>query len=245
MKQYRTEEIRNIGIIAHSGAGKTSLIEAMLYNGGAIERIGVVDDGNTVADYASDEIERKTSLNCSVCIAEWGEHKLNLIDTPGAEDFYGDLHGVLRVVDAVIVVVDATTGVEGGTEKVWEVADKYNLPRILFINKMDKENASFENALASISDILETRAVPVQIPIGKEDQFTGIVDVIQEAAFLEPSGNAPVAKSDVPDDLAGAAEESEKHLLKLPLKAMTNLLKSFLKVNSLRKKSRMGYKLES
>ncbi len=227
MKQYRTEEIRNIGIIAHSGAGKTSLIEAMLYNGGAIERIGVVDDGNTVADYASDEIERKTSLNCSVCIAEWGEHKLNLIDTPGAEDFYGDLHGVLRVVDAVIVVVDATTGVEGGTEKVWEVADKYNLPRILFINKMDKENASFENALASISDILETQAVPVQIPIGKEDQFTGIVDMIQEAAFLEPSGNTPVVKSDVPDDLAEAAEESREALVEVAAESDDELIEKF------------------
>ncbi len=227
MRQYRTDEIRNIGIIAHSGAGKTSLIEAMLYNGGAIERMGAVDDGNTVADYASDEIERKTSLNCSVCIAEWGEHKLNLIDTPGAEDFYGDLHGVLRVVDAVIVVVDATTGVEGGTEKVWEVADKYELPRLLFINKMDKENASFENALASISDILETRAVPIQIPIGKEEQFTGVVDVIQDAAFLEPSGNAPVAKTDIPDELTGSAEESREALVEVAAESDDELIEKF------------------
>ena len=227
MRQYRTEEIRNIGIIAHSGAGKTSLIEAMLYNGGAIERMGAVDDGNTVADYASDEIERKTSLNCSVCIAEWTENKLNIIDTPGAEDFYGDLHGVLRVVDAVIVVVDATTGVEGGTEKVWEIADKYDLPRILFINKMDKENASFDNAFASISEILETRAVPVQIPIGKEDQFTGVVDVIQDGAFLEPSGSAPVAKSDVPDDLAGTAEEYREALVEVAAESDDELIEKF------------------
>ncbi len=227
MRQYRTEEIRNIGIIAHSGAGKTSLIEAMLYNGGAIERMGSVDDGNTVADYASDEIERKTSLNCSVCIAEWAENKLNLIDTPGAEDFYGDLHGVLRVVDAVIVVVDATTGVEGGTEKVWEVADKYNLPRILFINKMDKENASFDNALASISEILETRAVPVQIPIGKEEQFIGVVDVIQNGAFLEPNENAPVTKSDVPDELAGTAEEYREALVEVAAESDDELIEKF------------------
>ena len=227
MRQYRTEEIRNIGIIAHSGAGKTSLIEAMLYNGGTIERMGAVDDGNTVADYASDEIERKTSINCSVCIAEWAEHKLNLIDTPGAEDFYGDLHGVLRVVDAVVVVVDATTGVEGGTEKVWEVADKYNLPRILFINKMDKENASFDNALASISEILETRAVPLQIPIGKEDQFTGVVDVIQDGAFLEPDGNSPIAKSDIPDDLAGTAEEYREALVEVAAESDDELIEKF------------------
>lgn len=227
MRQYRTEEIRNIGIIAHSGSGKTSLIEAMLYNGGAIERMGSVDDGNTVADYASDEIERKTSLNCSVCISEWGEHKLNLIDTPGAEDFYGDLHGVLRVVDAVIVVVDATTGVEGGTEKVWEVADKYELPRLLFINKMDKENASFDNALTSISDILETRAVPVQIPIGKEDQFSGVVDVIQNAAFLEPNGNASAAKTDIPDDLAGVAEEYREALVEVAAESDDELIEKF------------------
>ena len=227
MRQYRTEEIRNIAIIAHSGAGKTSLIEAMLYNGGAIERMGAVDDGNTVADYASDEIERKISLNCSVCISEWAEHKLNLIDTPGAEDFYGDLHGVLRVVDAVVVVVDATTGVEGGTEKVWEVADKYNLPRILFINKMDKENASFDNALASISEILETRAVPVQIPIGKEDQFTGVVDVIHDGAFLEPNDNSPVAKSDIPDDLAGTAEEYREALVEVAAESDDELIEKF------------------
>ncbi len=227
MRQYRTEEIRNIGIIAHSGAGKTSLIEAMLYNGGAIERIGSVDDGNTVADYASDEIERKTSLNCSVCIAEWGDHKLNLIDTPGAEDFYGDLHSVLRVVDAVIVVVDATTGVEGGTEKVWEIADKYELPRILFINKMDKENASFENALASIADILETRAVPTQLPIGKEEQFAGVVDVIQDAAFREPDGNARATKTDVPDDLASAAEESREALVEVAAESDDELIEKY------------------
>lgn len=227
MRQYRTEEIRNIGIIAHSGAGKTSLVEAMLYNGGAIERMGVVDDGNTVADYAADEIERKTSLNCSVCIAEWGDHKLNLIDTPGAEDFYGDLHSSLRVVDAVIVVVDATTGVEGGTEKVWEVADKYDLPRIIFINKMDKENASFDNALASISEILETRAVPIQLPIGKEDQFSGVVDVIQNVAFLEPSGNAPASASDVPDELASSAEEARESLVEVAAESDDELIEKF------------------
>ncbi len=227
MKQYRTDEIRNIAIIAHSGAGKTSLVEAMLYNGGAIERMGAVDSGNSVADYAADEIERRTTLNCSVCIAEWEGHKLNLIDTPGAEDFYGDLHSVLRVVDAVIVVVDATTGVEGGTEKVWEVADKYELPRLIFINKMDKESANFEDALASVEDVLETRAVPIQLPIGQEDQFAGVVDVIQMAAYLEPDGNKRAAKAEIPAELEAEAEETREALVEVAAESDDALIEKF------------------
>ena len=227
MKQYRTDEIRNIAIIAHSGAGKTSLVEAILFNGGAIERMGAVDSGNSVADYAADEIERRTTLNCSVCIAEWEGHKLNLIDTPGAEDFYGDLHSVLRVVDAVIVVVDATTGVEGGTEKVWEVADKYELPRLVFINKMDKESASFENALASVEDTLETRAVPIQLPIGQEEQFAGVVDVIQMAAYLEPDGNKRAAKAEIPAELEAEAEETREALVEVAAESDDELIEKF------------------
>ncbi len=227
MKQYRTDEIRNIAIIAHSGAGKTSLVEAMLYNGGAIERMGAVDSGTSAADYAADEIARKTTLNCSVCIAEWEGHKLNLIDTPGAEDFYGDLYSVLRIADAVIVVVDATTGVEGGTEKVWEIADTYQLPRLIFINKMDKENASFENALASIEEILETRAVPVQLPIGKEDNFAGVVDVIQMAAYLQPDGNKRTSKSEIPAELEAQAEERSEALVEVAAESDDELIEKF------------------
>ncbi len=227
MKQYRTDEIRNIAIIAHSGAGKTSLVEAMLYNGGAIERMGAVDSGTSAADYAADEIARKTTLNCSVCIAEWEGHKLNLIDTPGAEDFYGDLYSVLRIADAVIVVVDATTGVEGGTEKVWEIADTYQLPRLIFINKMDKENASFENALASIEEILETRAVPVQLPIGKEDNFAGVVDVIQMAAYLQPDGNKRTSKSEIPAELEVQAEETSEALVEVAAESDDELIEKF------------------
>ena len=227
MKQYRTDEIRNIAIIAHSGAGKTSLVEAMLYNGGVIERMGAVNSGTSAADYAADEIERKTTLNCSVCIAEWEGHKLNLIDTPGAEDFYGDLYSVLRIVDAVVVVVDATTGVEGGTEKVWEVADKYGLPRLIFINKMDKENASFENALASIEDILETRAVPIQLPIGEEENFAGVVDVIQMAAYLQPDGNKRASKAEIPGELESQAEETREALVEVAAESDDELIEKF------------------
>jgi elongation factor G len=213
MHEYETEQIRNIGVVSHSGAGKTSLIEAILYNGGAVERMGQVDDGNTVADYAPDEIARKTTINCSVCIAEWRGYKLNLIDTPGAEDFYGDLNSVLRVVDAIVVLIDATTGVEGGTEKVWEIADKYELPRLVFVNKMDKENANFDNALASTREILETNTTPLQTPIGKEDNFTGVVDLVQMGVFTEPDGNKPAAKADIPADLQEQADVSREQLV--------------------------------
>ena len=199
----------------------------MLYNGGALERMGTVDSGTSAADYAADEIARKTTLNCSVCIAEWEGNKLNIIDTPGAEDFYGDLYSVLRIVDAVVVVVDATTGVEGGTEKVWEIADTYQLPRLIFINKMDKENASFENALASIEDILETRAVPVQLPIGKEDNFAGVVDAIQMAAYLQPDGNKRAAKSEIPSELEAQAEETREALVEVAAESDDELIEKF------------------
>ena len=243
MKQYRTDEIRNIAIIAHSGAGKTSLVEAMLYNGGAIERMGAVDSGTSAADYAADEITRKTTLNCSVCIAEWEGHKLNLIDTPGAEDFYGDLYSVLRIADAVIVVVDATTGVEGGTEKVWEIADIYQLPRLILINKMDKENANFENALTSIEEILETRAVPIQLPIGKEDNFAGVVDVIQMAAYLQPDGNKRASKAEIPSELEAQAEETREALVEVAAESDDELIEKFFEGELTEEEIQNGLKL--
>ena len=227
MKEYQTEQIRNIGIIGHSSTGKTSLIEAMLYNGDAIERMGQVDNGNSVSDYAPDEIERKMTINCSVCVAEWKGYKLNIIDTPGVEDFFGDLESVLRVVDAIIVVIDATTGVEGGTEKVWEAADKYKLPRLIFINKMDKENASFENAVASVDEIFEARTAVTQVPIGKEADFKGIVDLIQMGAFTEPQDNKPAPKSEAPSELEAQAEEMREQLVEVAAESDDELIEKF------------------
>ena len=227
MKEYQTEQIRNIGIIGHSSTGKTSLIEAILYNGGAIERIGQVDGGTSVSDYAPDEIERKMTINCSVCVAEWKGYKLNILDTPGVEDFHGDLESVLRVVDAVIVVIDATTGVEGGTEKVWEAADRYDLPRMIFINKMDKENASFENALASVDEILETRTTVTQVPIGKEADFKGVVDLLQMGAFTEPQDNKPAPKSETPPELEAQVEELREQLVEVAAESDDELIEKF------------------
>ena len=207
MKEYQPKNIRNIGLVSHSNAGKTSLVEAILFNGGTIEKMGSVDQGTSASDHADDEIERKVTINCSICVAEWEDHKLNLIDSPGADDFYGDLESVLRVVDGVVVIVDATTGVEGGTEKVWEIIEKYNLPAAVFINKMDKENANFADALESIKNTLEVSTATTLLPIGQESDFSGVVDVVQMKSSLRPSGNEPQPDSDIPSSMEDDVEE--------------------------------------
>ncbi|HIE28431.1 TPA: elongation factor G [Candidatus Poribacteria bacterium] len=229
MREYRTERIRNIGIISHAGAGKTSLIEAMLYDAGVIERMGRVNDGNTVADYDEEDKQRQTTVIAKICIAEWNGHKINIIDTPGAEDFYGDLESALRVVDSLIVVVDATTGVEGGTEKVWQVADKYELPRMIFVNKMDEEQASFEKAVASIKEILDAKTVLLQFPIGRKANFAGVVDLVKSKA-LKPTDETgkDLIEDEIPDDLQDQVEEHRMELIETAAEGEDELIEKYL-----------------
>jgi elongation factor G len=228
MREYRTEQIRNIGIISHAGAGKTSLVEAMLYDAGMIDKLGRVDDKNTVADYDEEDKERETTVTAKICIAEWNGHKINIIDTPGAADFYGDLESALRVVDAVIVLVDATTGVEGGTEKVWQVADKYELPRIVFVNKMDEEQASFEKTVDSIEKILKAKTVLLQLPIGSEENFAGVVDLVESKA-LKPTDETgkEVTEEGIPDDLQDQVEEYRMELVETAAEVEEELIEKY------------------
>lgn len=229
MREYRTEQIRNIAIISHADAGKTSLIEAMLYNTGAIERLGRVNDGNTVADYDDEDKERQTTVIAKICIAEWNGHKINIIDTPGAEDFYGDLESALRVVDSVIVVVDATTGVESGTEKVWQVADKYELPRIVLVNKMDEEQASFEKSVASVEEILDAKTVLLQIPIGSEANFAGVVDLLKLKALKPKDATGKeITEEEIPNDLQDQAEEQRMQLVETAAESEEELIEKYL-----------------
>jgi len=223
MKEYKTEQIRNIAIISHADAGKTSLVEAILFNAGAIKQLGRVDDGNTVSDYDDEEIERKITINSSLCIAEWNDYKFNIIDTPGLEDFYGEVESALRVVDAVVVLVNANMGVEGGTEKVWDIANKYNLPRLIFVNKMDGENADFDKALNSIHEILEARTLITQLPIGSQDDFSGVVDIINMKAF-DSNGK----KGEIPDNLADAAQEAHENLIEMAAEGKEELIEKYL-----------------
>src|SRR5262245_19207097 len=203
MRVYESENIRNVGVIGHGAAGKTSLTSAMLSGSGAVNRLGRVEDGNTVTDWEEDEIERKISISSALAHCEWNKKKINLLDTPGYRPFLTETELALRVADAAVVVVDAVAGVEVQTEKVWEFAVEFDLPRIIVINKMDRDNASFERTLQSIEESFGRVAVPIQIPIGAERDFTGVVDVLSNKAYKYPrDGSGKFQETEAPAELS-------------------------------------------
>ncbi|MCM8778287.1 MAG: elongation factor G [Candidatus Omnitrophica bacterium] len=175
-------EIKNLrifGIFSHAGAGKTSLSEAILYNAVMTNRLGKVDEGNTVSDYSFDEIARKVSINTSLLYADYKDVRMQFLDTPGYADFIGEVISSLRVIDSAIVVIDATSGVEVGTERVWEMLEEKKLARLIFINKMDKENASFSRTLKNIEDTFGAKCLPLTIPQGEAENFKGVLNVLE------------------------------------------------------------------
>jgi elongation factor G len=184
VKQYPAERIRNVGLFAHGGAGKTSLAEALLFDTKATTRLGRVDEGNTVTDYDPDEIKRRISVSAAIAPVEWRDTKINVIDAPGYADFIGDVKSALRVSDAAIILIDASAGVEVGTEQAWRLAEERGIPRIIFINKMDRENADYGRALASARAAFGNAVAPIQFPIGAEKQFRGVVDLLAEKAYV-------------------------------------------------------------
>jgi len=188
MKSYPTGNLRNVALISHEGAGKTSLVEAALFDTGATTRLGRVEEGTTVSDFEPDERERKISLGASVVPVEWRDCKINLLDTPGYADFVGELRAALRVSDAAVVVVDAAAGVEVGAELVWSYADEYNLPRLVFVNTLDRENTDFLATLETVQSRLSAHAVAVQLPIGAQSELAGTLDVLTGKATLYESG---------------------------------------------------------
>src|SRR3984893_8949809 len=200
MKIYRAEQIRNVALISHVGAGKTSLVDAALYDSGAVTRQGKVDEGNSVSDLDPDEIKRRMSLNAKVLPVEWKNTKINLIDTPGYADFVGEVKAGLRVADAALVVATAEKGVEVGTELTWQYADERKLPRVVLVNKLDRENTSFERALESLRQQFGVKVVPLQIPIGEQAGFKGVVDLVTQKGFTFESGNQ-VQEVPIPADL--------------------------------------------
>ena len=211
MKVYPSDKIRNIGIVAHQGAGKTSLTEAFVYSTGATTRLGKVEDGNTVADYHPEELKRKSTVNTSLVACEWHDHKINILDVPGFSDFFGEVVSTLRVADCLVMVVDAVAGVEVSTEIIWELADEQNIPIIGFINKLDRENADFKKAFESMQSTLTRQIVPIQLPIGKEDGFNGMVDLISQKAYKYDNGKA--TEIPVPDDMKADIEHYREMMI--------------------------------
>lgn len=193
MKEYHTERIRNLVLLGHGGTGKTSLTEAALFVSGAVSRLGRVDEGNTTSDYDPDEVKRKISINLSLIPCEWRDHKINLIDTPGYADFVGEVQSGVYGADAALIVVDASAGVQVGTESAWARADGRTLPRLVFVNRMDRENANFDQVLASLRGAFGKRVAPLQVPVGAQDSFQGVVDLIEMKAYTgDKAGEGPV-----------------------------------------------------
>lgn len=233
MKNYTTEQIRNVALIAHGGAGKTSLAEAMLYTSGAITRQGKVEAGTTTMDFDPEEIKRQITTNTSLAPVEWAGVKINLLDTPGYFDFIGDVAGALRVADAAVVCVSAVAGVEVGTEKVWTYANQNRLSRLMFINKMDRENANFDKTFAQLQEFFGLNVVPLQVPIGAEASFRGVVNLVKMKAFIFSGDGKKISEETIPADLTEKVEEYREKMLEAVAESDDDLLIKYLDGESL------------
>ncbi|MCL5102694.1 MAG: elongation factor G [Armatimonadetes bacterium] len=200
MKAHSINAIRNVALVGHGGTGKSSLAESMLYVSGAIGRMGRVDDGSSTSDFDADEIQRKMSINASVLPCEWKNTKINLIDTPGYPDFVGDVISSLRAVEAALLVVDGTGIIDVGTETAWDLANEAGITKLFFVNKLEKENSDFYRTLEALREKFGTSVAPLQLPIGAEDKFTGVVDLLTHKAYKWENGK--VAPSEIPGDMA-------------------------------------------
>jgi elongation factor G len=226
MANFSTDKLRNVAVIAHGGAGKTSLVEAMLYDTGAANRLGSVIEGNTVTDFEPEEIERKITISSSLAYCTWSDHRINLIDTPGFVNFLEDSKGSMRAADGAVVIVSPLSGVKGETEKLWGYAEEYGIPRLVFVNKMDRDSADFSMALESLEDAFGKEAIPLNFPIGSGEGLKGVVDVLKMKAFAF-SGGKP-SEEDIPADLSGMADEYRKKLVEKVAESDDSMLERYL-----------------
>lgn len=231
MANFEVEKIRNVAVIAHGGAGKTSLVEAMLYNAKAIDRLGSVDDGTTTTDYEPEEISRKITISSSVAFCDWNGHRINIIDTPGFINFLEETRGCLRAVDGAVVIVSAISGVKAETQKIWKYASEFELPRLVFVNKMDKENANFLRAIGDVEKAFEMDVIPLNYPIGSGEKFIGIVNLINNRAYKFVDGKAE--EIDIPSDIASDIEEYRKKLIEKVAEADDSLIEKYLEGENL------------
>jgi elongation factor G len=234
VKVYESKDIRNVGVVGHGDSGKTTLTAGLLFAAGATNRLLRVDEGNTVTDFDDEEIARKITISTAVAVAEWKKAKINLLDTPGYNIFINDTGASLVAVDAALVLVDGVAGVEVQTEKVWHFANEYRLPRAIVVNKLDRERADFNRALESIHEIFGRAAVPIQIPLGVERDFNGVVDLIRMKAYTYTAdGDGKGKEGEVPAALAGAVQKAHDALVEMVAEGNDALMEEFFEKGTL------------
>ncbi len=226
MEKHAMDSIRNVALFGHGGSGKTSLSEAMLFNAGVITRMGRVDEGNTVSDFDPDEQKKKISVSTSLLPFEWNKHKINLLDVPGFPDFIGETIQAMRVADGAVFVISAVSGLEVQAEIAWRMADEMGLPRLVFINKMDRENASFKNCLDELGEVFGTRIFPLQLPIGEEHDFKGVVDLTKNRAVVFKDGKP--AEEEPPAEMADQIAEARERLIEGAAESSDDLMERYL-----------------
>ena len=228
MKVYEAAAIRNVAVVGHGGCGKTQLVSAALLAAGAVNRLGLVDDGSTVTDFDDEEIARKHSLSSSLAYGEWQKTKINFIDTPGFANFFSDARAALRVAEAALVVVDAVHGVEVQTEKAWAEAASLGLPRIVALSRLDRDRASLERTLATLHRDCAREIMPIQLPIGEERSFTGVVDLVSMKAFtFAGDGSAKMTEGEIPAAMADRVEQARTALIEMVAEADEQLMDAF------------------
>ena len=234
MRVYDAASIRNVALVGHSGAGKTQLASAMLFDAGMVNRLGKVDDGTTVTDFDEEEVVRKHTLSSSVAFAEWNKTKANLIDTPGIANFLSDTRAAMRVADAALVVVDGVAGVEVQTEKVWAAADELSSPCLVVLNRLDRDRASLDRALGSLREALGRTVVPIQLPIGEEKSFRGVVDLVSmKAVTFATDGSGTPSVGEIPGEMVDAANTAREALIEMVAEADDVLMEKFFEAGTL------------
>ena len=227
MDTYGADRIRNVGFLGHMSAGKTTLAEAMLFRSGATSRMGRVEDGSTVSDYEPEEVKRGGSINLAVVPVEWQDHKLNILDTPGYADFMGEVVEAVHVVDSAVIFVEAVSGVQVGTEQVWQLCDDQGLPRVVVVSRLDRDNASFRQAVEQLREMYGTKVAAAQLPIGEEGNFRGVVDLISgQALFFGDDGE--VAEGEVPPELQDDVEMFAEQLTETVAETDDDLVLKYL-----------------
>jgi elongation factor G len=228
VKVYETKDIRNVGVVGHGDSGKTTLTAGLLFTTGASNRLLRVDEGNTITDFDEEEIQRKITISTAIAVAEWKKTKINILDTPGYNIFINDTRAALVAAEAALVVVDGVAGVEVQTEKVWQFANDFKLPRAVIVNKLDRERADFERALASVQETFGRSAVPIQIPIGAERDFNGVVDLIRMKAYTYTAdGDGKGKETEIPASLADAAQKAHDALVEMVAEGNDALMEEF------------------